>query len=255
MKQSPEMPSRGGELRASRLEKEAGARVGAAGSAITAPAGLRAVTTDEEGYGVVGVSSGGAGIAAIGAGGAADLLLDGQQDAVTDTRIRESELDRASADDQAFTFRNSGDGVLNLIVDGTLFGDGSGLDNVDAATLLGNAPADFASSDQACGAGSYVSAVAANGDLVCSPVSDYLNQNCYVYFGWRDACDGCTSAPTKWGRVAGSDCTLGIGADSSCQLSTLDSVSVNLLGLNTDGEVAGDDKFYVGFRCFAPASE
>jgi hypothetical protein len=92
---------------------------------LTAPAG--------EVYGVVGVveSPDGAGLAA--------LSHDG--------------LDRPSAVDQFFTIHNSGGGTLNLEVDGVIFGNGSGLSDVDALALGGLIADEYATDGELAASG------------------------------------------------------------------------------------------------------
>lgn len=75
-----------------------------------------------------------------------------------------------------------------------------------------------------------------------------MNDNCQTYFGWRDSCNGCTEPPSKFGYANGS-CSLVGGADSQCVTQALDGNMVPMLGINTDGTVNNDDKFYAGFDC------
>ena len=83
-----------------------------------------------------------------------------------------------------------------------------------------------------------------------SVLRDYVNANCYVYFGWRDSCDGCTSAPIKAGRTRGlSGACTSFGGDSTCQNRSLFGQTLDLAGINTDGDVDGNDKFYIGIKC------
>ncbi len=112
-------------------------------------------------------------------------------------------------------------------------------------TYSGN---NFATSGQACGANQFVSGISASGAVVCGNLRDYVNSNCHVYFGWSDSCDGCTTAPVKAGYANSTGCGV-TGGDSSCVTTTLNGKSVRLIGVNTDGDVNGDDKFYVGWRC------
>jgi hypothetical protein len=55
--------------------------------------------------------------------------------------------------------------------------------------------------------------------------------------------------PSKRGRVSGAACENGARANATCSTATLGTESVGLFGLNTDGIVDDDDKFYVGLRC------
>jgi hypothetical protein len=105
----------------------------------------------------------------------------------------------------------------------------------------------------ACPPGQLVTGIEDDGAVTCaSPaplVASTFADRCALYFGWRDSCTGCTSAPSKWGAVTQNDCTNDLGAGSTCQTATLGGAAVELFGLNTDGDVDDTDKFYVGFRC------
>jgi hypothetical protein len=91
------------------------------------------------------------------------------------------------------------------------------------------------------------------GELACAPLADavvaHANDACSVHLGWRDDCDGCDDAPEKWGSASGASCQSGFGVDGTCTEPTLGDVAVDLYGLNTDGDVNDDDKFYAGFGC------
>lgn len=106
----------------------------------------------------------------------------------------------------------------------------------------------------ACPAGQLATGVEDDGSVVCaSPapqVAKWFRDHCSLYFGWRDSCDGCTSAPTKWGRVRDGFCMNGVGANSTCSNAVLGPESLLMYGLNPDGDVDDDDKLYVAFRCF-----
>jgi hypothetical protein len=41
----------------------------------------------------------------------------------------------------------------------------------------------------------------------------------------------------------------GVGSNDTCTDATLGAETVRLFGLNTEGTVNNDDKFYTGFRC------
>jgi hypothetical protein len=90
----------------------------------------------------------------------------------------------------------------------------------------------------------------------CTPISEpavaYVGGQCSVHLGWRDSCDGCTTAPSKWGEASDGACSNGAGADNTCTATTLDGEAVNLFGLSTDGDVDGNDKLYMGLACAAP---
>jgi hypothetical protein len=107
-----------------------------------------------------------------------------------------------------------------------------------------------------CAPGWAISARGPTGTWLCTPLSeaavDYVGGRCSVYLGWRDNCDGCTTAPAKWGHASDASCTTGEGGDDTCVTTVLDGETVNLIGVNTDGDVNGDDKFYVGMTCGEP---
>ena len=61
--------------------------------------------------------------------------------------------------------------------------------------------------------------------------------------GWRDDCDGCLNTPHKWVEaLANGQCGHTHGADTHCRHD-------NWVGLNTDGDVNGDDVFHYKFIC------
>ncbi len=83
----------------------------------------------------------------------------------------------------------------------------------------------------------------------------YVHSSCALYVGWQDGCDGCTTAPAKWGFTTDTTCSNGAGADNTCNPPTLlGTETVRLFGLNTDGDVDGNDKLHVGLRCEAAAA-
>jgi hypothetical protein len=105
-----------------------------------------------------------------------------------------------------------------------------------------------------CPSGQYVAGINANGTPQCASLNnairDYVNTNCFVYYGWRDSCGNCTDAPLKFGRVNGlTGCTV-TGGDSNCVNANLNGTSVTMVGINFDGDVNDDDKMYVGLKCF-----
>jgi hypothetical protein len=120
----------------------------------------------------------------------------------------------------------------------------------DAATLGGVAPSGYVRSNQSCPAGSVLSGFSANGTPQCTSLGSYINANCTLYFGWRDSCDGCTSGPSKVGRVSGDDCANISGGNNNCVSVDLGNErGVRMFGFNTDGDVNEDDKFFIGIRC------
>jgi hypothetical protein len=118
---------------------------GVAKSVTSAKTAIKGHVSDPSGetYGVVGVSDSpdGAGLGAANTGGGPDLVLDGGGD--PDAVVTEAGIDRPSASLQTFTLHNSGTGVLDLYVEGTLFGNGSGLTGVNASLLDGVTAGEF----------------------------------------------------------------------------------------------------------------
>jgi hypothetical protein len=108
--------------------------------------------------------------------------------------------------------------------------------------------------DGPCEIGSY--AVSLGGTTTCipstAPVIDHVRARCNLYFGWRDACDGCTSAPDRWGNVGPMGCTIGSGDPSTCGTFPLGGADVQLFGLSTGGDVDGNDKLYFAVHCTEP---
>ncbi len=114
-------------------------------------------------------------------------------------------------------------------------------------------PTPATTSATTCPAGQFVAATELDGTFRCESVAplvaDVIASRCTLTFGWHDNCDGCLTPPTKFGSVRVGACTLGGGLSNTCSSFTLGGRTVNMFGLNTDGDVNGDDTFYVGFRC------
>jgi hypothetical protein len=108
-----------------------------------------------------------------------------------------------------------------------------------------------------CKAGELVSGKLGS-SWTCAPfanaVVDYVRASCSVYLGWQDNCDGCSTAPAKSGRAGDGSCENLAGTDNTCSLATLGE-TVNLFGLNPDGDVDGNDKLHAGLHCIAPAAD
>ncbi|MBX3189614.1 MAG: hypothetical protein KF819_21490 [Labilithrix sp.] len=106
-----------------------------------------------------------------------------------------------------------------------------------------------------CGPGAFVSEIQAGQPTKCVSAAAlalaYVRQSCNLYVGWRDSCSGCVDPPTRWGRVGSTTCVNGLGATNTCTAATLGASTVQLLGVNTGGDVNDDDKFHVGLRCEA----
>lgn len=105
-----------------------------------------------------------------------------------------------------------------------------------------------------CAPGEWMVGVQTDGRITCAAIGDVVadaaRDNCHVYFGWNDACANCTSPPGKWGRTATTSCEHGVGLDSLCiNPMELDGTTYEIYGLNTDGDVDDNDKFYLGLQC------
>lgn len=162
----------------------------------------------------------------------------------------------------------NGAGVANTCTPTTLgsstvqlFGlnaDGDVNDDDKFYTSLHCTPGDAQTTTGPCPAGSFVSGVA-GGVLTCAPASGlalgHVRATCSLYAGWIDGCGGCSTIPSKWGRVNAVSCGNGAGLDNTCTVTTLGGESVQLFGLNTDGDVNEDDKFHLGLACDPPASD
>jgi hypothetical protein len=132
--------------------------------------------------------------------------------------------------------------------------------NDDDKTYLGlDCPAgDAATSPGPCGAGTLATGIAAGGETTCvsaaTPVLDHVRTSCSLYFGWRDSCDACTTAPARWGRVSPTDCAVGLADPSTCTTPVLGGETVQMFGLSTGGDVDDNDKLYLALHCEDPVA-
>src|SRR5262249_32971765 len=76
-----------------------------------------------------------------------------------------------------------------------------------------------------------------------------INASCSLYVGWSDGCNGCATPPQKWGQVSSSSCQNGFGQDNTCSTFTLGSAEITMFGLNPDGDVDDNDKFFPSLHC------
>jgi hypothetical protein len=140
--------------------------------------------------------------------------------------------------------------LFGLNTDGNVNGD----DKFYFGMRCDEAPAATAQTQGPCPAGMLMTGIAADRSVHCaSPgpqVQPVVRESCALYGGWRDSCDACTDPPAKWGQARHGQCELGIGSDSQCMDLNLDGQAVSMLAINTDGDVNGDDKFYLGWQCF-----
>jgi hypothetical protein len=132
-------------------------------------------------------------------------------------------------------------------------GDVDGNDKVHLGLRCDEALADATTVPAVCPPGQLMNGRLADGTLMCaSPApeaTDAFRTRCTSYLGWSDNCDGCTNAPQKWGTFREGGCQNGVGGDSTCAAVTLGGEAVSLFGMNTDGDVNDDDKFYLGMLC------
>jgi hypothetical protein len=80
-------------------------------------------------------------------------------------------------------------------------------------------------------------------------VATYVHDHCSVYSGWQDNCGGCASPPVKFGNAGDAGCANGAGGDDTCVTAILGSETVQLFGLNPDGDVDDNDKLHFGLDC------
>lgn len=82
------------------------------------------------------------------------------------------------------------------------------------------------------------------GSTIRDIARDYVRSSCRVQLGWTDGCNStCTVSPGREGPNAHADgtCSGGDGAKTRC--------NNNWAALNVDGDVNGDDNFYIRFIC------
>jgi len=113
---------------------------------------------------------------------------------------------------------------------------------------------DAAEAPGPCKPGSFATSLGGGATCVpaAAPVLDHVRTRCGLYFGWRDSCDGCTSAPARWGNVAPTGCTNGLGDTNTCTIPMLGGAAVQMFGLSTGGDVDGNDKLYFALHCDEP---
>jgi hypothetical protein len=126
-----------------------------------------------------------------------------------------------------------------------------------AGNIVCDPPADDTIRGATCPANQFMRGVSADGTLVCSTIDaqvrSYINANCFIYVGWSDECNGTCTVGDKFGRVNQTSCATNLGAnsdDNTCQTQTLGGNAIDTLGINFNGDVDGNDKLFVGLRCF-----
>jgi hypothetical protein len=107
-----------------------------------------------------------------------------------------------------------------------------------------------------CPAGTFITSMNTDGSFVCTAaepaIVSYMRSDCRLYTGWIDNCDGCVTASTRSGYVSHSGCTNLVGPNY-CGTYNLSGTNITMFGLNTGGDVDGNDQLRMGFHCNAIA--
>ena len=159
----------------------------------------------------------------------------------------------ACGDDVSVDGSGSGNAAADGGAGGTASVGGAGGQTTVSSTAATGGQGGARLPAQSCPPSQYAVDVDADGMLICAPfngdVMTALETSCAFYAGWRDQCSGCTAGPSKVGRVTPASCENLTGADNTCTTATLGASAVSLFGLNTDGDVDGNDMFYAGWFC------
>jgi hypothetical protein len=157
----------------------------------------------------------------------------------------------AGADSTCTSFRLGEDAVQTF----GLNPDGD-VDSNDAIYLgfqCGGAVASESTRAGSCPVGELVVGIEPGGQVQCAsplPAAEAAVQDgCFLYIGQRDNCSGCTTPPTKWGRISHTVCDNGAGAGNTCTTATLGESAIELFGLDIDGDMDENDKLYLGLSC------
>lgn len=98
----------------------------------------------------------------------------------------------------------------------------------------------------------------ANGVLGCGTafagILDALRSHCRISVGARDNCDGCNTPPLQWGQASTLQCNAGSAGATTCSMATLGAETMNILGVDFEGDVDGNDMLYVGLGCTKPTT-
>lgn len=75
-------------------------------------------------------------------------------------------------------------------------------------------------------------------------IRTWVRSHCTVRLGWRDSCTNCNNGPSKEVTVRADNRCIGArGSNTRCRSAG------DWGGVNTDGDVNGDDVFYIRFQC------
>jgi len=123
--------------------------------------------------------------------------------------------------------------------------------------IICDPPVDTGVRGRSCPANQFMTGIAADGSPTCSTVDGvvrtYINTNCFIYVGWSDDCEGTCITADKAGRINQTTCQDDLAAnsdDNTCQTQNFGGFNVDTLGINFNGDVDGNDKLFVGLRCF-----
>ncbi len=107
-----------------------------------------------------------------------------------------------------------------------------------------------------CPNGQIVTGLLASGELACtSPaplMMEVASASCSLWLGWINNCNGCATAPTRWGSVGETACVSAPGTENqenTCTTEKLGVPHIRLFGLSTVAPLNGDDTFPIGFTC------
>ncbi len=86
--------------------------------------------------------------------------------------------------------------------------------------------------------------IAIDEDWLQGRIRSWVRSNCHARLGWRDNCGNCDNGPEKNVTVrADGTCTGASGSDTRCRANN------TWGGVNTDGDVDGNDVFYIRLIC------
>jgi hypothetical protein len=96
------------------------------------------------------------------------------------------------------------------------------------------------------------------GMLGCGAASagilDALRSNCRIHVGASDNCEGCNAPPLQWGQASTLQCNAGSAGATTCSMATLGTETMNILGVDFEGDVDGNDTLFMGLSCTKPTT-